>query len=438
MVVSLGGAHARAGASRGRVAYLKAAGAATEGLLLSLARARLSCHAFSASPELPSDIVLIDARASGALDRAARLAEALRPLRATRILLVAALASDAAARPDLAARARRAADLVLAGPEAHRPVAARCQALIRLQMTASELGARLDDAGAEARPADIAPARPPRVLIAGAAAPEVLALMNALKGRGAEAAAVFTPAQAARALSGFDPDCLVIRPQRQDDPFSAVAALMRTDARHAIRPLIAYADPALIDAGGVSFEYDHAAPDADADRAASSILAGARRAFAADAFATGLKTAEARQLDPDGSGILPAENFAQRWRRLGRGDAGAGLGLIRAPGLRLLNDRGARALAAHGAADIIRRALRGYDAAGRLGDDLFAVAYPATGLADAARATERIAALLRSSPAPVGAPASLYAQTRTAWTVREEHEQPERALLRAARQLAEG
>lgn len=438
MVAGLSGAHARADASRGRIAYLKAAGAATEGLLLSLARARLACHAFSAAPEHPSDIVLIDARAPGALDRAARLAEALKPLRATRILLVAALASDAAARPDLAARTRRAADLVLAGPDAHRPVAARCQALIRLQMTAAELGARLDDAGAGAGSADLAPGRAPRVLIAGAAAPEVLALMNALKARGAEAAAVFTPPQTARALSSFDPDCLVIRPVREDDPFAAVAALMRTDARHAIRPLIAYADPSLIDAGGVSFEYDHAAPDIDAERAAATVLAGARRAFAADAFSKGLKSAEARQLDPDGSGVLSAESFAMRWRRLGRGSVGAGLGLIHAPDLARLNDRGARALAVHGAADIISRALRGYDAAGRLGDDVFAVAFPSTGLADAARATERVAALLRSSPAPVGAPASLYARIRSAWTVREEYEQPERALLRAARQLAEG
>ncbi|MEL6366092.1 MAG: hypothetical protein AAFR11_14745 [Pseudomonadota bacterium] len=429
----------RGSRARGRVALLSFVPKLETAVADALERARLETIPFLSADGPYADLILIDARSSAAFSKAARVVEALKPVGRRTTLLALVCAADADAAPRETVRLRACADLALLGPEANRAVAARAQALLRFQCVARELGARLDEDGASAADVrrDLQRKRRARVLLAGEPGGGVLALMNALGGAGAETAAVFSPSQTARALSAFEPDCLVVRPAGGADPFSAVAALTRLDARTAIKPVVAYADARAVDAGAVAFDFDYAAPDADPRRAASVVAYSCKRAFTADAFARSLRATSDRWADPEGSGVLSADAFARRWRRLGR--AGAGLGLIRAPGLsRFSAGRGANALAAHAAADLLKRSVRSYDAVGRLGPDLFAVALPGAPLRDAARTTERLAAYLRASAAPAGAPAGLFTGAVSAWTACEGIESPERALLRCVRQLAEG
>ncbi len=311
---------------------------------------------------------------------------------------------------------RAAADLVIMGPPHPAQTALRLEQLSRAAVAEEEVLARQATYaahGAALTLTDPDAGVPLRVLAAGAADIRFLALSNALTAGGAEVVAAPTPYTAFDYLHERAFDAAVLWGADNHAPALSIAAGMKRNTRLYHVPLVLY----LRGAAEIDLENlyqrgfsDVAAADTPEEETALRILALARTHRRHQAVRKALDSVRATGLTDSSTGLFTRDLFAAHLARVAEG-ARARRRPLSVCVLRVAETTAVvqarqggwldRAMPQIGA--MISRLVRVEDTPGRLANEVFALALPATRGPEARLAAERIAAVIGCTAFDAGA-----------------------------------
>lgn len=366
--------------------------------------ARGEATALAALADFPVEAAVVDA-AGLAPGHVERLRQAALPRR-----LPIMLAGDAS--PEDQAQA----DLVLVGRPHPAQTALRLEQLSRAAVAEEEAVARQATYAAYGAPLNLEDPDaevPLRVLAAGAADIRFLALSNALTQGGAQVVAAPTPYTAFDYLHERPFDAAVLWGADDQAPALSIAAGMKRNTRLYHVPLVLY----LRGAGQIDMDNlyqrgfsDVAAADTPEEETALRILALARAHRRHQAIRRALDSVRATGLTDGSTGLFTRDLFAAHLARVAEG-ARTRRRPLSVCVLRVAETE-AVAQARHGGwldrampqiGAMISRLVRVEDTPGRLANEVFAVALPATHGPAARLAAERIAAVIGCTAFDAGA-----------------------------------
>ncbi len=297
--------------------------------------------------------------------------------------------------------------LDLAVPQSLEPAqaAARLEALVRSAVAEEELALRREtfaERGAplRERATDTGPLL---VLTVGEPAPRFLALSNALGEAGAEVVAALTPYTAFDYLHERDFHAVVLWSGDRPAEALSIASGIRRNTRLYHTPTVLIGEGGEPTAGeafsrGVS---DLVAVEAGAAEAARRTLSLARLYRRELAIRATLEAGRGSGLMDAATGLFTRELFAAHLARMSeaarvrrRRLSVAVLKIAERPAAALARREGSLDRAMPQIGSMMGRLVRVEDTAARLGPEVFALALPAAGLAEARAAAERIAAVL--------------------------------------------
>jgi two-component system cell cycle response regulator PopA len=297
-------------------------------------------------------------------------------------------------------------DLTLAAPLYPSQAAFRLESLVRTATAQEEFELRAETFAERGRPLE-----PPedghepwRVLAIGEPAPQFLALSNALKQNGADVVGAFTAYTAFDYLHDQPFEAVVLWAGDDHAEAMSIAAGMRRNTRLYHIPTLLYLRPEA-DIGlsevfhrGVS---DVASPDTPEMATADRVVELAKAYRHQMAIRRALNRARSSGLMDAATGLFTRDLFAAHLARLTRSARQRNrplsvcvLRMIERPELKALREGGWMDRAAPQIGSMIGRLVRAEDTAARLAPETFALALPATRLASARSAAERIAAVI--------------------------------------------
>jgi two-component system cell cycle response regulator PopA len=300
----------------------------------------------------------------------------------------------------------QAYDLTLAAPLHPAQAAFRLETLVRTATAQEELELRMAtfaERGAKLDPGHPGDA-PWRVLAVGEPAPRFLALSNALAQHGAEVVGAFTAYTAFDYLHEQPFEAVILWGGENEAEALSIAAGMRRNTRLYHIPAVLYLRPfggsslAEVFHRGVSDVTTHDTPDQEiADRVIELARAYRRQV----AIRKALNRARSSGLMDAATGLFTRDLFAAHLARLTRSAQTRNralsvcvLRLTERPELKALRAEGWVDKAVPQIGSMIGRLVRSEDTAARLGPETFALALPATPLAAARAAAERISAVI--------------------------------------------
>ncbi len=297
-------------------------------------------------------------------------------------------------------------DLTIAAPLHPAQAAMRLESLVRTAISEEEFDLRLDSFAERGHtlesPAE--DATPFRVLAIGEPAPQFLALSNALARNGAQVTGAFTAFTAFDFLHERPFDAVVLWAGDGPQEALSIAAGMRRNTRLYHTPALLYlkGDATLTSAEayhrGIS---DVATAETHESETARRVVELARAFRRQKAVRDALEQARQSGLMDAATGLFTRDLFAAHLVRLARASRARNralsvcvLRMADRPDLRLPRAGGWVARAVPQIGSMIGRLVRVEDTAARLGPEVFALALPATPLAAARAAGERIAAVI--------------------------------------------
>jgi two-component system cell cycle response regulator PopA len=359
--------------------------------------ARTSQSALTAVADLQIEAVIIDLAAG---EEILGLARRLKAACAPRRLPVLAVGDP---NPALATFGF---DLTMAACLHPSQAAMRLENLVRLAVAEEEFELRVETFAARGRTLalpdpDISPLR---VLAIGEPAPQFLALANALKDGGAEIVGAFTAYTAFDYLHERPFDGVVLWAGDNPQEALSIAAGLRRNTRLFHTPAVLYLrqDSYITTAEayhrGVS---DVASPDTPEEETARRVLELARNHRRQSGVRQALETARGAGLMDAATGLFTRDLFAAHLARLSQAARVRNrplsvcvLRVAEKPEVTAARAAGWMARAIPQIGSMIGRLVRVEDTAARLGPEVFALALPATSLAAATAAGERIAAVI--------------------------------------------
>ncbi|HEX8232111.1 MAG TPA: diguanylate cyclase [Caulobacteraceae bacterium] len=328
------------------------------------------------------------------------LARKLKQAAAPRRLPVVALGEGARDQ------AAGAFDLALPSPPHPNQAAMRLDALLRTAVAEEEFERRLltfAERGCRLELPEQNP-RPYRVLAVGEPAPQFLALSHALSRAGAEAVGAFTAYTAFDYLHERTFDAVVLWAGGDQSEALSIAAGMRRNTRLFHLPALlclkegSAVTPSEAYARGVS---DVAGLDTPPEEAAGRAVELAKAYRRQSAIRQALDKARASGLMDAATGLFTRELFAAHLARLARkaGETQRPLSVCvlkvaDRPLTNVMRREGWLERAIPQIGSMIGRLVRAEDTAARVGPEVFALALPGTGAAQARLAAERIAAVI--------------------------------------------
>jgi two-component system, cell cycle response regulator PopA len=297
-------------------------------------------------------------------------------------------------------------DLTLAGPLHPAQTALRLESLLRTAISEEELEVRLETFSDRGHL--LAPAEPERgayrVLAIGEPAPQFLALSNALARNGAEVVGAFTAFTAFDYLHERPFDAVVLWAGENPQEALSIAAGLRRNTRLYHTPTLLYMrEESSITASeayhrGIS---DVASPETAESETARRVVELARAYRRQKAVRGALEQARASGLMDAATGLFTRDLFAAHLSRLAAAAQARArplsvcvLKVADKPDLKPLRAEGWVARAIPQIGSMVGRLVRVEDTAARLGPEVFALALPATTLAGAQAAGQRIAAVI--------------------------------------------
>lgn len=355
--------------------------------------------ALAALGDLPVDAAIIDLKSCG-LD-AGELGQKLKAAATPRHLPVLAIGE-----PDADHEIGEGVDLVLASPSHPSQVAFRLESLTRTSVAEEEFELRVETFADRGRRLDL-PDEPDggyRVLAVGEPAPQFLALSNALSRGGAEVVGAFTAYTAFDYLHERSFEAVVLWGGENQSEALSIAAGMRRNSRLYHVPAVIYLkDGAQITqteayGKGVS---DVASPEVPPIETAARVLELARAYRRQHTIRAALERARSSGLMDPATGLFTRDLFASHLARLSRAArvrrrplSVCVLKVSEKPELIPIRREGWIDRAIPQIGSMIGRLVRVEDTAARLGPEVFGLALPATHVAQAVAAGERIAAVI--------------------------------------------
>lgn len=297
-------------------------------------------------------------------------------------------------------------DLILAAPVHPAQAAMRLETLVRTAVAEEEFELRMETFAEGGRRLDLpeTESAPFQVLAIGEPAPQFLALSNALAHSGAEVVGAFTAYTAFDYLHERPFDAVVLWAGDTSQEALSIAAGMRRNTRLYHTPALLYMRQesyvTMSEAyhRGVS---DVASPETPETETARRVLELARSYRRQSAIRRALEKARTSGLMDAPTGLFTRDLFARHVGRLAQSSRTRGRPLSVCV-LRVAERPDVLAARAGGWLDraipqigsMIGRLVRVEDTAARLGQEVFALALPATGRAAARAAGERIAAVI--------------------------------------------
>lgn len=354
--------------------------------------------ALAALADLPVEAVIIDLGTGG--EESAGLSRRLKAASAPRRLPVMAIThgdKDPGA-DDF--------DFTLTAPVSAAQAAMRLEVLVRAAVAEEEFALRGETFAQHGRQLDPPEADPGplRVLAVGEPAPQFLALANLLVEAGAEITAAFTAYTAFDYLHERRFDCVVLWAGDKAQEALSIAAGMRRNTRLYHVPTLLNLPRGAEISSQEAYEKGVSAVvcvDAAASETARQIIELARDFRAQAAIRQALEKARGSGLMDAATGLFTRDLFAAHLIRLAQASRARNrplsvcvLKLAEEPEITLARADGRldRAIAQIGS--MIGRLVRVEDTAARLAPEIFALALPATGVAAARAAGERIAAVI--------------------------------------------
>lgn len=300
----------------------------------------------------------------------------------------------------------RGFDLMLAAPLHPSQAALRLESLVRTAVAEEEFEIRYDTFAERGHILETPEpeADPFRVLAIGEPAPQFLALSNALARNGAQVTGAFTAFTAFDYLHEKNFDAVVLWAGESPQEALSIAAGLRRNTRLYHTPAVLYmrAESTLTAAEaynrGVS---DVATPETPETETAKRIVELARVHRRHKAVRHSLEIARSSGLMDAATGLFTRDLFATHIARLAVASRARRrplslcvLKVAEKPELKPMRAGGWMARAIPQIGSMIGRLVRVEDTAARLGPEVFAVALPATHLAAARTAGERIAAVI--------------------------------------------
>ena len=369
------------------------------------ARGAFAALAGVADLQIEAAIVDLAGGAAETLDLAQRLKEACAPRRLPVIAI-----GDPGPTP-----VASGFDLTLASPLHPAQAAMRLESLVRTAVSEEELELRAQTFASHGRGFDTPPAdvSPLRVLAIGEPAPQFLALSNALRRDGAQVVGAFTAFTAFDYLHERVFDAVVLWTGDNPQEALSIASGMRRNTRlfHTPTRLYMGQDGAVAASEayhrGVS---DVASPDAPEAETARRVVELARSHRRQAGIRLALDQARHSGLMDPATGLFTRDIFAAHLVRLA-GSARVRNRPLSVCVLKVAASSEANAARASGWLDravvqigsMIGRLVRIEDTAARLSPEVFALALPATSLANARACGERIAAVIACTAFEAGA-----------------------------------
>ncbi len=297
-------------------------------------------------------------------------------------------------------------DLTLATPIHPSQAAMRLESLVRTAVAEEEFEIRYETMAERGHALE--PPQPDdgvfRILAIGEPAPQFLALSNALARHGAEVVGAFTAFTAFDYLHERPFDAVVLWAGDAPHEALSIASGLRRNTRLYHTPALLYMkDESLVTPAeafnrGVS---DVASPETPEAETAKRVVELARAYRRHKAVRESLEQARASGLMDAATGLFTRDLFAAHIGRLAKAAQTRGrplslcvLRLADKPELKAVRAGGWLARAVPQIGSMIGRLVRVEDTAARLGPEVFALALPATPLAAARTAGERIAAVI--------------------------------------------
>lgn len=374
--------------------------------------ARSEAAAAVALSDLQIQAAIVDL--AGADASATGLADRLRAACAPRRLPIMAMGA-----PDPFQKAN-GYDLTLSAPMHPAQAAMRLESLVRTAVSEEEFDVRVEtfaERGHVLDEPELDPS-PFRVLAIGEPAPQFLALSNALQRNGAEVVGAFTAFTAFDYLHERPFDAVVL--WAGDSPHEAlsIAAGLRRNTRLYHTPALLYmrAESAITAAEayhrGIS---DVASPETAETETALRVVELARAFRRQKAVRSALEQARGSGLMDAATGLFTRDLFAAHLMRLARSSRERNralsvcmLKVSEKPDLQAPRAGGWVARAIPQIGSMIGRLVRVEDTAARLAPEVFALALPATPLAAARAAGERIAAVIGCTAFEAGSGATPF------------------------------
>jgi two-component system cell cycle response regulator PopA len=360
--------------------------------------ARGQYAAVASLSDLQIEAAIIDLAGGG--DEALALAQKLKAACAPRRLPVIAIGD-----PDPALQSH-GFDLTLAAPLHPSQAAMRLESLVRLAVSEEEFELRLETFIERGRRLDLPEAdqSPLRVLAIGEPAPQFLALSNALAHSGAEVVGAFTAYTAFDYLHERTFDAVVLWAGENPQEALSIASGLRRNTRLYHTPALlymrreSYVTTSEAYHRGVS---DVASPETPEDETARRVIELARSYRRQSAVRNALEKARGSGLMDASTGLFTRDLFAAHLARLAHASrlrnrplSVCVLKVSERPEVTAARAGGWLDRAIPQIGSMIGRLVRVEDTAARLGPEVFALALPATGLAAARAAGERIAAVI--------------------------------------------
>jgi len=359
--------------------------------------ARTASTALASVVDLQIEAVIIDLADGPAMRE---LPQRLKAACAPRRLPVMAIGDPAPALADYGF------DLTMAAPLHPSQAAMRLEHLVRLAVAEEEFDLRVETFAARGRRLRVAEpdTSPLRILAIGEPAPQFLALSNALKDSGAQVVGAFTAYTAFDYLHERPFDGVVLWAGDNPQEALSIAAGLRRNTRLYHTPALLYLrqDSYITTAEayhrGVS---DVASPEALEEDTARRLLELARNHRRQAAVRQALEAARGSGLMDAATGLYTRDLFAAHLARLAQASRARNrplsvcvLRMADRPDLARPRAEGWLARAIPQIGSMIGRLVRVEDTAARLAPEVFALALPATPLAAARTAGERIAAVI--------------------------------------------
>ena len=297
-------------------------------------------------------------------------------------------------------------DLTLAPPLHPSQAAMRLESLIRLAVTEEEFELRQETFAERDRRLDIAKPdlSPLRILAIGEPAPQFLGLSNALRRGGAEVTGAFTAYTAFDYLHERNFDGVVLWAGDNPQEALSIASGLRRNTRLFHTPALlylrqdSYVTTAEAYHRGIS---DVASPQTPEDETARRVLELARNHRRQAGVRRALEAARSSGLMDAPTGLFTRSLFAAHLMRIAQAARVRNrplsvcvLKVAETPELSVLRSDGWVGRAIPQIGSMIGRLVRVEDTAARLSPEVFALALPATPLASARTAAERIAAVI--------------------------------------------
>ena len=297
-------------------------------------------------------------------------------------------------------------DLVLAAPAHPSQMAMRLETLVRTAVAEEEFELRLETFAERGRGLETPEADHSafRVLAIGEPAPQFLALSNALTRSGAEVVGAFTAYTAFDYLHERPFDAVVLWAGDSSQEALSIAAGMRRNTRLYHTPALLYMRQESYLTMSEAYHRgvtDVASPETAETETARRILELARSFRRQQAIRQALEHARRSGLMDAATGLFTRDLFAGHVGRLARAARARGrplsvcvLKVADRPEIGAARADGWLDRAIPQIGSMIGRLVRVEDTAARLGQEVFALALPATGRAAARAAGERIAAVI--------------------------------------------